>query len=107
MSDAEIRNLFNSATDDSVGGVPPASFAPPFAIQTADAWVTDGAGGFYYDLVHNRGRAIVLFQIYDPVTNDYIYRIKSAKPLTGSETTTLRITLTYDAPDNRLQIGYL
>ena len=59
------------------GVQPPPSSAPGAAVgkvpsvQWTDSSGT-GAGPWYYDLAHQRGRSVIFFQLYDNAANEYI-----------------------------------
>lgn len=82
----------------------------PARFDTASSWTSGtsplGQTGYYYDLVHSRGRSIVAVQLYDAKVNTYRGWME-AHPLTGSETTTLRIWLNWDPGANNIKIMYM
>ena len=83
-------------------------FPDGYQTQIVAAWTADGSNGYYYDLPHNRGRAVINFQLYDTVKNEYVFNLKkSPRPLTGSETIALRIWLHWDPGADRIEIGYI
>lgn len=78
----------------------------PAAFVLVPSWTASG-GRWYYDLVHRRGRAIILLQMYDRVRNSYIAEASEYQPLPGSETSTLRIWLDWNPGADRVAVMYV
>ena len=86
------------------GTVPAGAIVPGFV--SVSSWTSSGSL-YYYDLEHARNREQVFIVMYDTVTNKYVENIADREPVTGSETSKLRIWLAWDPGADRIQIMYL
>lgn len=101
---AELQQAVNVAPTGASTG----SGAPVTIGQALVAiWTASGAR-WYYDLVHGKGREGVLVWFYDSVSNQVDgFEVSELQPLSGSETSTLRIWLDFNPGANRVRIYYL
>ena len=66
------------------------------------SWTSSG-GRYYYDLTHNRVRPVVMLQLQDTHTGDYIW----ADQITSTSNDTVKIWLLTDPGANRVAIYYI
>ncbi len=102
----EARKAELPALESQTSTITGVTSISPCGFVCANAWIQSG-NRYYFDLAHNRGRVIVLLQLYDSVLNSYLSNVSEYQPLPGSELYVLRIWLDWDPGANRIIIMYI